>query len=133
LQQSIIDLGVAFKNFFSSLKGQRKGQQVNPPRFKKKDNRHFLHKLSTRVVRENQAIALEDLNVSGMVKNRSLSRVISQAGWREFRVMCEAKSSKFNREFQWLLVGQVGSLGARSGVPELWQFPRPGYQCSQEY
>jgi putative transposase len=60
----------------------------------------FLHKLSTRVVRENQAIALEDLNVSGMVKNRRLSRVISQAGWREFRMMCEAKSSKFNREFQ---------------------------------
>ena len=59
----------------------------------------FLHKLSTRVVSENQVIALEDLNVSGMLKNRCLSRAISQSGWREFRTMCEAKSVKFGREF----------------------------------
>ncbi|MGD2179538.1 RNA-guided endonuclease InsQ/TnpB family protein [Lusitaniella coriacea] len=253
LQQSIADLGVAFKNFFASLKGQRQGQKVNPPRFKKKDNRQtarfrkggfslkgkkvylaclgarslasfadagshrkignlkvkwsrplpsdpssvtvikdragryflsfvveiepefilplfpsvgidlglktfavlstgekihspdyaqldrkirraqrrlskrvkgskryqrirlkiaklkarqrdlrkdFLHKLSTRVIHENQVVALENLNVSGMVKNQKLSRAISQMGWREFRVMCEAKASKFNREVQ---------------------------------
>jgi putative transposase len=59
----------------------------------------FLHKLSTCVVRENQAIALEDLNVSGMVKNRKLARAISMQGWREFRVLCEAKSEKFGRVF----------------------------------
>ena len=59
----------------------------------------FLHKLSTKVVNENQVIALENLNVSGMLKNRCLSRAISQAGWREFRTMCEAKSDKFSREF----------------------------------
>jgi putative transposase len=235
LQQSIADLGVAFKNFFDSRKGKRKGGKVNPPKFKKKDNRQtarfrkggfsiknskvylakigciktkwsrplpsepssvtvikdragryffsfvveiqpeikpailqaigidlglktfaalsngekisnpdysrldrkirrsqrklsrrqknskrregmrfkvaklkaklrdtrkdFLHKLSTKVVNENQVIALEDLNVSGLLKNRCLSRAISQAGWREFRTMCEAKSDKFSREF----------------------------------
>ncbi len=59
----------------------------------------FLHKLSTRMVRENQSIILEDLNVSGMVKNRKLSRVISLQGWREFRVLVEAKSEKFSRTF----------------------------------
>jgi putative transposase len=59
----------------------------------------FLHKLSTQVVRENQSIILEDLNVSGMVKNRRLSRAISLQGWREFRVLCEAKSEKFGRQF----------------------------------
>ncbi|NEO88635.1 MAG: IS200/IS605 family element transposase accessory protein TnpB [Spirulina sp. SIO3F2] len=236
LQQSIADLGVAFKNFFKSLSGKRQGPKVQPPRFKKKDNRQtarfrkggfslksnklylakignlkvkwsrplpsepssvtvikdraeryflsfvvevepiyspaqspsvgidlglktfatlstgekvnspdyrqsdrkirraqrrlskrvkgskryqrmrlkiaklkakqrdtrkdFLHKLSTRVIHENQVVALENLNVSGMVKNRKLSRAISQAGWREFRVMCEAKANKFNREVQ---------------------------------
>jgi putative transposase len=235
LQQSIADLGVAFKNFFESRNGKRKGSKVNPPKFKKKDNRQsarfrkggfsikngkvylakigriktkwsrplpskpssvtvikdragryflscvvevqrtikpanqeavgidlglktfavlstgekanspnysrlnrkirrsqrrlsrrqkgsnrltsmrlriaklkaklrdtrkdFLHKLSTKVVHENQVVALEDLNVAGMVKNRRLSRAISQAGWREFRTMCDAKSSKFGREF----------------------------------
>ena len=59
----------------------------------------FLHKLSTRVVHENQGITLEDLNVSGMVKNRRLSRAISMQGWREFRVLCEAKSEKLGRKF----------------------------------
>ena len=60
----------------------------------------FLHKLSTKVINENQVIVLEDLNVSGMVKNRKLSRAISQQGWYEFRVLCEAKSEKFGREFK---------------------------------
>lgn len=59
----------------------------------------FLHKLSTKVVSENQTIILEDLNVSGMVKNRKLARVISLQGWREFRVLCEAKSEKLGRTF----------------------------------
>ncbi|WP_414589041.1 RNA-guided endonuclease InsQ/TnpB family protein [Scytonema sp. PCC 10023] len=59
----------------------------------------FLHKLSTKVVSENQTIILEDLNVSGMVKNRKLARVISLQGWREFRVLCEAKSEKLSRTF----------------------------------
>jgi putative transposase len=60
----------------------------------------FLHKLSTKIVSENQTIILEDLNVSGMVKNRKLSRAISQQGWREFRTLCESKSEKFGRNFQ---------------------------------
>ena len=59
----------------------------------------FLHKLSTKVVRDNQSIVLEDLNVSGMIKNRKLARVISLQGWREFRQLCEAKSEKFGRQF----------------------------------
>ena len=59
----------------------------------------FLHKLSTKIVRENQTIVLEDLNVSGMVKNRKLARSISLQGWREFRTLCEAKSEKFGRTF----------------------------------
>jgi putative transposase len=39
LQQSISDLRIAYKNFFDSLKGKRKGQKVGSPKFKKKDNR----------------------------------------------------------------------------------------------
>ncbi|NEO58189.1 MAG: transposase [Okeania sp. SIO3B5] len=37
-----------------------------------KDTRtDFLHKLSTKIIRENQTVVLEDLNISGMVKNRN--------------------------------------------------------------
>ena len=53
----------------------------------------FLHKLSTRLVRENGVVALEDLNVAGMVKNRCLARAISEQGWGQFRTMCEAKAT----------------------------------------
>ncbi|MCC3488984.1 MAG: transposase [Microcoleus sp. PH2017_25_DOB_D_A] len=60
----------------------------------------FLHKLSTKIVNENQVIILEDLNVSGMVKNRKLASAISLQGWREFRTLCEGKSEKFGREFK---------------------------------
>lgn len=52
----------------------------------------FLHKLSTRLVKENSVVVLEDLNVSGMMKNRCLSRAITQQGWSMFRVMVEAKT-----------------------------------------
>ena len=58
----------------------------------------FLHKLSTRLIRENQTIVLEDLNTKGLVKNRKLSRSISDLGWRTFKDMLEAKSLMYGRE-----------------------------------
>lgn len=84
----------------------------------------FLHKLSTKVVTENAVIVLEDLNVSGMVKNRRLSRAISLQGWREFRVLCEGKSEKYGREFvainRWEPTSQVCSdCGFRWGKLDL--------------
>ncbi|WP_414552748.1 RNA-guided endonuclease InsQ/TnpB family protein [Anabaena sp. CCY 0017] len=84
----------------------------------------FLHKLSTQVVSDNQAIVLEDLNVSGMVKNCKLARAISLQGWREFRVFCEAKSEKLNRDFRvisrWEPTSQVCSCcGYRWGKVDL--------------
>ena len=53
-------------------------------------HKDFLHKQSTKLIRENQTVSLEDLNVSGMVKNRCLARAISQQGWAMFRAMLEA-------------------------------------------
>ena len=60
----------------------------------------FLHKLSTEIINENQVIVLEDLNVSGMVKNRKLSRAISDLGWRQFRTFLEGKAEKYGRDFR---------------------------------
>ena len=44
-----------------------------------------LHKLTSELCRENQAISIEDLHVKGMIKNKHLSRAISDMGWGECR------------------------------------------------
>ncbi|PBC75936.1 putative transposase [Streptomyces sp. TLI_235] len=60
--------------------------------------RDFLHKLTTRLVRENQVVVIEDLTVRNMLKNRRLSRAVSDASWSELRTMLEYKCAWYGRE-----------------------------------
>ncbi len=84
-----------------------------------KDTRKdFLHKLSTQIINENsvlvlgtcvrvrkhrpegQVIVLENLNVAAMVRNRKLSKAISDLGWRQFRTFLEGKAERYGRDFR---------------------------------
>jgi len=60
--------------------------------------RDFLHRASTRLVRSADTIVIEDLNVSGMVRNRHLARAISDCGWGEFRRQLAYKCERTGRE-----------------------------------
>lgn len=60
--------------------------------------RDGLHQLSTRFVDEFDTIAVEDLNVAGMTRNRRLARHIADAGWGELRRQLDYKTSWSRRE-----------------------------------
>lgn len=59
--------------------------------------RDFLHKASTELVRRFDAIAVEDLAVANMVRNRSLAKAISRCGWAEFRTLLTYKAHRDGR------------------------------------
>jgi putative transposase len=58
----------------------------------------YLHNITTKIVSENQVIILEDLNVSGMMKNHKLAKAIQELGLFEMRRQIEYKSKWYERD-----------------------------------
>lgn len=78
---------------YSRHKGTRRKYKVALLHEKVANQRKdFLHKVSTELIRENQSIALEDLNISGMLKNHCLAGSISDVSWGMFVTMLEYKA-----------------------------------------
>jgi len=69
--------------------------------FDKISNRRndFLHKLSTKIVSENQTIILEDLNVKGMMKNHKLAQAIGDVSWSKFVEYLKYKCEWYGKNF----------------------------------
>jgi putative transposase len=57
----------------------------------------FLHRTTTQLIRDNDLIAIEDLAVTNMIRNRCLARAISGCGWGEFRRQLEYKCQRAGR------------------------------------
>lgn len=78
---------------FSKNKGKRTKQKLAILHEKVANKRKdFLHKSSTKLIRENQSIAIEDLNIKGMVQNHKLAKSINDASWGMFIDMIKYKS-----------------------------------------
>ncbi len=133
-------LSKAKKDFKRRERRKRKLAKLHA---KVKDQRtNFLHKLTTRLVRagrglENkvikfeqhnqglfkppsrQTLAVEDLNVAGLIKNRKMSRAISDASWAKFKTLLAAKCDKYGRDLiivdRWYPSSQICSCCGQSG------------------
>lgn len=80
--------------------------------------RDFLHKHSTAIAKSNKVVYLEDLNVSGMSKNRKLSKHILDCGWGQFRTLLSYKTKvvAINPAFTSQACNQCGSVDKKSRI-----------------
>jgi putative transposase len=81
----------------SANRGKARAKAARAHRKVRAARADFLHKTSTRLVRDHDLICLEDLAVKNMVRNRKVARAISDCGWRSFRVMLEYKAARYGR------------------------------------
>ena len=90
---------VKVQSYYSRHKWKRSLRKLQRLHSKVTNQRKdFLHKLSTKLIHENQVICLEDLNVKGMIKNYRLAKSISDVGWWMFVTFLQYKAEWHGRK-----------------------------------
>jgi transposase len=107
LVQACQDARRAYRNWFGSLSGRRKGSanrararhRVAVLHRKVRETRlDHAHKIALRLARDNQAVYAEDLCVSGLARTR-LARSVHDAGWSQLLRLMEDKAARYGRTF----------------------------------
>ncbi|ADY73402.1 transposase, IS605 OrfB family [Desulfurobacterium thermolithotrophum DSM 11699] len=103
---------------------------------------YFLHKLSRKIISDNQAMIVEDLNVKGMLKNSNLSKHIADASWRRFISYLEYKAKLYGRKLVKINTFYPSSklcsvCGYKNGNLKLsdrnWKCPNCGTEHDRDY
>jgi putative transposase len=94
-----ISIDVDIDDVLYNLSDREKQKLVVAKLYEKITNQRkdFLHKLSTQIVNEYDSVAIENLNVSGMIKNKNLAKHIADVSWGTFESYLKYKADWYGK------------------------------------